>query len=387
MRSQDAQQATHVEIGSASRSRFGAAPRIVAPRLRAPGSLRPLLALLALLLVAISTGCRPLRNNVLEAQMPLGGPSPRELNKISLPTYVVEAPDVLLIDAVKVVPKPPYKVEPLDVLQVFVLGTLPDQPIAGTFPVEADGTIMLGPAYGSVKVSGRTLAEARELIAEHLKVQLTAPEVSVSLAESAGKQQIAGEHLIGPDGTVNLGTYGSVYVAAMTLAQAREAIETHLSDFLEEPQVSVDVFSYNSKNYYIVTEGAGKGDQLQKVPITGNETVLDAICQIQGMSPVSSKTIWVARPAPPGSGCVGQILPVNWRAIVDAADTSTNWQLLPGDRVFIAEDKLIALDTIVDKVIGPIERIVGFNILTFQMIQTANRFPLGFSTGTGAGGF
>jgi len=78
---------------------------------------------------------------------------------------------------------------------------------------------------------------------------------------------------------------------------------------------------------------------------------------------------------------------VDWRAIVDAADTSTNWQLLPGDRVFVAEDKLIALDTMVDKIIGPIERIVGFNILTFQMIQTANRFPLGFQQGLGNGGF
>ena len=96
------------------------------------------------------------------------------------------------------------------------------------------------------------------------------------------------------------------------------------------------------------------------------------------------KTIWVARPAPAdGSGCA-QTLPVNWRAIVDAADTSTNWQVLPGDRVFVAEDKLVALDNFVDKVIGPFERIVGFNLLTFQAIQTANRFPLGFQTGAGA---
>ena len=72
----------------------------------------------------------------------------------------IEAPDVLLIDAVKVVPKPPYHIEPLDTLEVFVLGTLPDQSIAGPFPVEADGTIMLGPAYGAIKVSGLSLAEA-----------------------------------------------------------------------------------------------------------------------------------------------------------------------------------------------------------------------------------
>src|SRR5439155_14223725 len=38
---------------------------------------------------------------------------PRELDKVSLPAYRIEPPDVLLIEAVKAVPKPPYKVEPL----------------------------------------------------------------------------------------------------------------------------------------------------------------------------------------------------------------------------------------------------------------------------------
>ena len=260
-------------------------------------------ALVAVLLLAAAGGCRLTRSQVLMSQLPPEGPSPRELTKISLPTYVIEPPDVLLIDAVKVVPKPPYHIEPLDTLEIFVLGTLPDQSIAGPFPVEADGTIMLGPAYGAIKVSGLTLAEARDAVRTQLEGVLTAPEVSVSLSESAGQQQIEGEHLVGPDGTVNLGTYGSVYIAGMTISEARTAIEEHLKEFLDEPEVSVDVFAYNSKFYYVVTEGAGLGDQIQRVPITGNETVLDAITQVGGLSRISSKTIWVARPAPAdGSG-------------------------------------------------------------------------------------
>ena len=59
---------------------------------------------------------------------------------------------------------------------------------------------------------------------------------------------------------------------------------------------------------------------------------------------------------------------------------------MPGDRVFVAEDKIIALDNWIDKVIGPLERVVGFNLLSFQTIQTANRFPLGFSTASSLGG-
>src|SRR5690606_5284133 len=137
-------------------------------------------------------------------------------------------------------------------------------------------------------------------------------------------------------GTVNLGTYGSVYVAGLTLVQARAEIERHLSGFLQDPEISIDVFAYNSKVFYIITEGAGLGEQVNRFPITGNETVLDSISVMNGLSRVASKQIWIARPAPDGVGC-GQMLPVCWSDIARGASTATNYQLLPGDRLFIAE--------------------------------------------------
>ena len=41
--------------------------------------------------------------------------------------YSIEPPDILMINAIKVVPKPPHKIEPFDGLLIRVLGTLPDQ--------------------------------------------------------------------------------------------------------------------------------------------------------------------------------------------------------------------------------------------------------------------
>jgi polysaccharide export outer membrane protein len=185
---------------------------------------------------------------------------------------------------------------------------------------------------------------------------------------------------------INLGTYGAVYVTGLTLDQAKEAIEKHLGKFLDAPLVSVDVFAYNSKVYYVVTEGAGFGDQIARFPVTGNETVLDAISQINGLSRLSSKDIWIARPAPSGVGC-DQILPVDIEAIMKGGSTATNYQVLPGDRVFIAQDQWIAFDSIIGKITAPWERIFGFTLLGTSLIQQINRFPFGFNPNFGGGGF
>ncbi|MCA9101739.1 MAG: polysaccharide biosynthesis/export family protein [Pirellulales bacterium] len=351
-------------------------PCAVAP-LRADGGR---LAVLATLLALSLSGCQSLymRDQVLMAQIDPSSPVPRELAKISFPEYRVAPPDVLLIDAVKVIPKSPYQIEPLDLLQISVLGT-PDDPasqIYGIYRVDSAGMVNLGPSYGKVSVLDLTTDEAADHIYQMLSQILLEPQVSVSLAEPAAKQQIIGEHIVGPDGTVNLGVYGNVYVAGMTVAETKAAVEQHLTAYLEQPEVAVDVFAYNSQVYYIITQGAGQGDSVFRFPATGNETVLDAIAQVQGLSAVSSRHIWIARPAPDALGC-DQILPVDWRAITQGGSTATNYQLLPGDRLFVQEDKLIAFGTFVDKVVGPFERMFGFTLLGFQTIQTANRFPTG----------
>jgi len=309
---------------------------------------------------------------------PAIGPPPTELQKISLPDYVIEPPDVLLIEAIKIVPKPPYRIESLDVLQVLATGTALNADIAGQVSVDPSGRIDLGPVYGKVKVAGLTIDEARERVLKHLAVTLEEPEVSITLVQSSGQQQISGEHLVGPDGTVNLGQYGSVYVAGMTIEQARAAIERALSASLEKPVISVDIFTYQSKSYYIISEGAGSGDSVIRIPITGNETVLDAIAQIQGLRNVSTKKIWIARPAPGGVGC-DQILPVKWDEIVKGGGTATNYQVLPGDRIFIEENKLMRLDSTLAMIIAPAERVFGFGLLSAQTVQVFNRFPNGLN--------
>ncbi len=66
-----------------------------------------------------------------------------------------------------------------------------------------------------------------------------------------------------------------------------------------------------------------------------------------------------------------QVLPVNWEQITAQGIAATNYQIFPGDRIFVAEDRLVALDTAVAKLTSPFERIMGFSLLG---VGTTTRF-------------
>jgi polysaccharide export outer membrane protein len=297
-------------------------------------------------------------------------PLPTELAMESHPPYVIEPPDVLLIDTIQMIPRSPYTVQALDVLLLRATNTLPNQPIDGAYTVSPDGRLNLGFSYGSVRVAGLSVEKAEEAVRAHLEKILAKPQIAVSLGQFRGVQQVRGEHLVKADGTISLGTYGSVYVTGLTLYHAKLAIEHHLARFVQDPEVSVDVFAFNSKAYYVIADGGGYGQIVLRFPITGKETVLDAIGQIQGLPAVSSqRRIWVARPAPADHCCL-QILPVDWQAIVQGGSTATNYQLFPGDRVYVKADCLITIDNWLAKALAPVERLFGITLLGTATVRT-----------------
>ena len=332
-----------------------------------------------ILLLCLAVGCQTfqIRDYPKQTTPVTSTAVARELEMVSLPEYVVEHPDILLIEVSPVVPKQPYRIQLLDVLGVFASGTVQPGEIQGETLVQPDGTVALGPSYGSVRVQGLSLKEAEVEITKHLRQYINQPEVVVQLAQSSSLQPIQGEHVIYPDGTVNLGLYGRVFITGMSLTEARDAITKHLEQFLEQPRVAVDVLAYNSKFCYVVLEGAGTGDRIVRLPITGNDTVFSAIASANnGLLPSSSREMWVARPT--RDGCA-QILPVDWKAMTADGSSKTNYQLMPGDRVFVREDRVAALVGVINKLTAPAERLFSGSLLISQTLQTIRRFPDGVS--------
>ncbi len=233
-----------------------------------------------------------------ESVQPAAPLPPRELCKESLPPYVIEPPDTLQIEVVRLVPLPSYR--------------------AGPLPVR-------------------------------------------------------GDHCVSLDGTINLGPYGCVYVTGLTIPQAKAAIERHLSGSLLNSEISLAVSGTNSKVYYIITDGPGLGEQVFRFPLTGNETVLDALSNLHGTPPAGSRRrVWLARPSPPRKEGY-QVLPVDWEAITRAGSTETNYQIFPGDRIYVKTDKLTPLDSTLTRILSPFRRPYGGTLMGRSAVRTFER--------------
>lgn len=140
------------------------------------------------------------------------------------------------------------------------------------------------------------------------------------------------------DGVIDLGFFGEVYVAGLTLPQIERKIEITLHRHVQERnlkldqpiQVSVRLVNGSASNsYYVLGTVTTQG----KFPITGNETVLDAILAAGLRSNSYPEKAYLVRPHPPGEP--EEILQIDWIGIKERGDALTNYQIMPGDRIIV----------------------------------------------------
>lgn len=328
------------------------------------------LTLLVCVLAVMAAGCNAIDFNTsaLQPPTPPEMEPPSELDMVSLPPYRIETPDVIRIETMALIPKQPYRIDAQDVLMIKAYGTPQQMPIDNYYSVSEEGIVDLGPAYGVVPVMGRTVAEANEVVLFSLRLLIPDIDVSVQLIRSADAEEISDDYQVQLDGTVNLGRYGIVSVAGKTVAETRELLLKHLDQYFESLQLGVDVIGYNSEGYYVIIAGDESGERVRRFRITGNETVLDALANIKGLPRVSSKTMWLARPTP-GDANSEQVLPIDWDAIARGGIATSNYQLMPGDRLFIVDDNLVATDQFIGRVTTPLQRLLGIGSLGANTIR------------------
>ncbi len=206
--------------------------------------------------------------------------------------------------------RPEYVVEPPDLILVEVLEAAPGRPISGERLVRPDGRVSLG-FYGEVEVAGLSIPEIKEKIVLHLRTYLS--DRTLGLVEI---DPYTGEPTVDP--TTN---------------------KIKQIDPRDTDRVFVDVTAYNSSHVYV------EGDVLlpRQIPYTGGDTVLDLIHDAGGLLPTCDQTrIRLIRSFPKGSPA--RVLPVDYQQITMGTDSSTNYAVLPNDRLVVPRDPSVTID-------------------------------------------
>jgi protein involved in polysaccharide export with SLBB domain len=112
----------------------------------------------------------------------------------------------------------------------------------------------------------------------------------------------------------------------------------------QSDRVFVDITAYNSKNYFVMGDVAIPG----KLPITGLETVLDALQYAGGLLPTAeSKDIRLVRPA--RAGKPARVYMVDLQAINERGDVTSNYQMFPGDRLIVGRNDVVKKNIELDR--------------------------------------
>lgn len=170
--------------------------------------------------------------------------------------------------------------------------------------------------------------------------------------------RLPADQIVLADGTIDLGPYGRLVVAGHDLEQAESLIEQQIVMQIRKSQQQCDPVTENDSprsndafdqspdcdtiavnvrmlepvhRFYVLGEVNAPGSY----PLSGYETVLDAIVGAGGLTTSANPCkILLARPTDP---CECRVtLPVCYREIVQMGNTTSNYQLQPGDRIFVS---------------------------------------------------
>lgn len=146
-------------------------------------------------------------------------------------------------------------------------------------------------------------------------------------------QDLSRTTVVRPDGMISLPLIGDVRASGLTASQVAEKIAKRLTEFKENPSVSVSVKEVNSYVIYVMGEVTKPG----KYQLKSYATVLQGISLAGGFTPFASKNkMIVVRSVRNGNGEERQVrIPAGYDDLVSGKSQTGNFTLISGDTIVV----------------------------------------------------
>ena len=189
--------------------------------------------------------------------------------------------------------------------------------------------VLLGMPFGCAPVSREALDEASKPVSKEF---LLGPEDVLEVTVWRN-QDLSRTVVVRPDGKISLPLIGDVQASGLSSAQVAAKIAARLTEFKENPNVSVSIKEVNSYFIYVLGEVTKPG----KYPIKSYATVLQGVSLAGGFTNFASKgKMAVLRNVASGEGDQRQIrIPVPYDELVSGKGEIENFVLKSGDTIVV----------------------------------------------------
>lgn len=183
--------------------------------------------------------------------------------------------------------------------------------------------------FGCATVSREALDEAARPVSKEF---LLGPEDVLEVTVWRN-QDLSRTVVVRPDGKISLPLIGDVQASGLSAAQVAAKIAARLTEFKENPNVSVSIKEVNSYFIYVLGEVLKPG----KYPIKSYATVLQGVSLAGGFTLYASKNkMQVIRTLTNGDGNENQLrIPVPYNELVSGKGEIENFVLKSGDTIVV----------------------------------------------------
>jgi len=140
-----------------------------------------------------------------------------------------------------------------------------------------------------------------------------------------GEERLSLQAKVRPDGKITIPLVNDIYVVGLTPMEVRDRIETGLSSYVRDPNVTVIVEQINSFRVYFVGEVKSQGAIQFYRPIR----LLQAIAAAGGLTEFAKKEVTLVRE----TEGIEQRIRINYRKLASGDPSEKNPYLKPGDTV------------------------------------------------------
>jgi polysaccharide export outer membrane protein len=155
-----------------------------------------------------------------------------------------------------------------------------------------------------------------------------------------------------PDGKISFDLIGELEVSGKTIPNVRQEISDRIKDFIVAPDVTVMLEESLSRKYFIF----GEVGRVGYFPLVGRVTAVEALAAAGGPSRFASlNASRLTRPIPEGQG----VYPVKYRDITQNGDPTTNYELQPGDVIYVPPNASARIGYALQIVFFPLQQIFG----------------------------